>query len=193
MHIDPDVYVPRWLSEPLARRAIERLPATGTAIDVCTGSGAIAAVLRAHRPHARVLASDVDAKAVACAITNDVDAYLGDLFTPLPDDLLSSVDVVVGVAPYVPTPELPLLQRDTFTFERPLSYDGGPDGTNILRRVIRDAPRLLRPGGALLLELGGDQPRLLTVELTDLGFVDVTMLTDEDGDARGLEATMGPS
>ena len=129
MHIDPDVYVPRWLSEPLARRAIERLPATGTAIDVCTGSGAIAAVLRAHRPHARVLASDVDAKAVACAITNDVDAYLGDLFTPLPDDLLSSVDVVVGVAPYVPTPELPLLQRDTFTFERPLSYDGGPDGT----------------------------------------------------------------
>jgi release factor glutamine methyltransferase len=135
----------------------------------------------------------VDAKAVACAITNDVDAYLGDLFTPLPDDLLSSVDVVVGVAPYVPTPELPLLQRDTFTFERPLSYDGGPDGTNILRRVIRDAPRLLRPGGALLLELGGDQPRLLTVELTDLGFVDVTMLTDEDGDARGLEATMGPS
>ncbi len=193
MHIDPDVYVPRWLSEPLARRAIERLPATGTAIDVCTGSGAIAAVLRAHRPHARVLASDVDAKAVACAITNDVDAYLGDLFTPLPDDLLSSVDVVVGVAPYVPTPELPLLQRDTFTFERPLSYDGGPDGTNILRRVIRDAPRLLRPGGALLLELGGDQPRLLTVELTDLGYVDVTMLTDEDGDARGLEATMGPS
>jgi release factor glutamine methyltransferase len=193
VHIDPDVYVPRWLSEPLARRAIERLPATGTAIDVCTGSGAIAAVLRAHRPHARVLASDVDAKAVACAITNDVDAYLGDLFTPLPDDLLSSVDVVVGVAPYVPTPELPLLQRDTFTFERPLSYDGGPDGTNILRRVIRDAPRLLRPGGALLLELGGDQPRLLTVELTDLGFVDVTMLTDEDGDARGLEATMGPS
>jgi release factor glutamine methyltransferase len=193
VHIDPDVYVPRWLSEPLARRAIERLPATGTAIDVCTGSGAIAAVLRAHRPHARVLASDVDAKAVACAITNDVDAYLGDLFTPLPDDLLSSVDVVVGVAPYVPTPELPLLQRDTFTFERPLSYDGGPDGTNILRRVIRDAPRLLRPGGALLLELGGDQPRLLTVELTDLGYVDVTMLTDEDGDARGLEATMGPS
>jgi len=193
VHIDPDVYVPRWLSEPLARRAIERLPATGTAIDVCTGSGAIAAVLRAHRPHARVLASDVDAKAVACAITNDVDAYLGDLFTPLPDDLLSSVDVVVGVAPYVPTPELPLLQRDTFTFERPLSYDGGPDGTNILRRVIRDAPRLLRPGGALLLELGGDQPRLLTVELTDLGFVDVTMLTDEDGVARGLEATMGPS
>jgi release factor glutamine methyltransferase len=190
VHIDPDVYVPRWLSEPLARRAIERLPGVGTAIDVCTGSGAIAAVLRAHRPHARVVASDVDAKAVACAITTGVDAYLGDLFAPLPDDLLGSVDVVVGVVPYVPTLELPLLQRDTFTFERPLSYDGGPDGTNILRRVLRDAPRFLRPGGALLLELGGNQARLLTTELDDFGYIDVAVLTDEDGDARGIEATL---
>ena len=190
MHIDADVYVPRWLSEPLARRAIERLPGAGTAIDVCTGSGAIAAVLRAHRPDARVAASDVDAKAVACAITNGIDAYLGDLFTPLPDDLLGSVDVVVGVVPYVPTAELPLLQRDTFTFERPLSYDGGPDGTTILRRVIRDAPRFLRPGGALLVELGGDQAQLLTDDLNELGYVDATVLTDEDGDARGIEATL---
>ena len=136
------------------------------------------------------MASDVDAKAVACAITNGIDAYLGDLFTPLPDDLLGSVDVVVGVVPYVPTAELPLLQRDTFTFERPLSYDGGPDGTTILRRVIRDAPRFLRPGGALLVELGGDQAQLLTDDLNELGYVDATVLTDEDGDARGIEATL---
>src|SRR5476651_11785 len=43
--VDPGVYVPRWQSEPLARRAVERLPATGTAVDLCTGSGAIAKVL----------------------------------------------------------------------------------------------------------------------------------------------------
>jgi release factor glutamine methyltransferase len=193
VHIDPDVYVPRWLSEPLARRAIERLPATGTAIDICTGSGAIAAVLHIHRPEARIVASDVDPRAVACATSNGVDAYLGDLFGPLPNDLPGSVDVVVGVVPYVPTPELPLLQRDTFTFERPLSYDGGPDGTDILRRVLRDAQRYLRPGGALLLELGDNQAQLLADELKDLDYVDVRILTDEDGDARGIEATLGPS
>jgi release factor glutamine methyltransferase len=101
--------------------------------------------------------------------------------------------VVVGVVPYVPTPELPLLQRDTFTFERPLSYDGGPDGTDILRRVLRDAQRYLRPGGALLLELGDNQAQLLADELKDLDYVDVRILTDEDGDARGIEATLGPS
>ena len=144
VHVDPDVYVPRWLSEPLARRAVERLPADGTAIDLCTGSGAIAAVLRAHRPHARVVASDIDTRAVACAARNGVDVYLGDLFSPLPADLAGHVDVVVSVVPYVPTRELPLLQRDTFTFERPLSYDGGTDGTDILRRVMHESPRFLR-------------------------------------------------
>lgn len=191
VHVDPDVYVPRWLSEPLARRAVERLPAAGTAIDLCTGSGAIAAVLRARHPYARVVASEIDARAVACAAANGVEVYLGDLFTPLPGDLAGQVDVVVSVVPYVPTPELPLLQRDTFTFEGPLSYDGGADGTDILRRVVRDSPRFLRPGGALLLELGGDQADLLTDKLVRLGYVELTVLTDEDGDVRGVEATFG--
>ena len=191
VHVEPDVYVPRWLSEPLARRAVVRLPAAGIAIDLCTGSGAIAAVLRADRPHARVVASDIDARAVTCAARNGIDVYLGDLFSPLPTDLAGKVDVVVSVVPYVPTPELPLLQRDTFTFERPLSYDGGNDGTDILRRVVRGSPRFLRHGGALLLELGGDQAGLLTDELVRLGYVDLTVLTDEDGDVRGIEATFG--
>lgn len=84
---------------------------------------------------------------------------------------------------YVPTPELPLLQRDTFTFESPLSYDGGRGGTEILRRVLTDSPRFLRRGGALLLELGDDLARI--------GYVDVTVLVDEDSDVRGIEAALG--
>ena len=55
IRIDPGVYVPRWQSEPLARRAIERLPATGVAIDLCTGSGALARTLSTNRPGARVV------------------------------------------------------------------------------------------------------------------------------------------
>jgi release factor glutamine methyltransferase len=190
IRVDPGVYVPRWLSEPLARRAVERLPDEGTALDLCTGSGAIAKVLSTHRPRARVAASDVDARAVACAVANGVAAYRGDLFAPLPGNLEGRVDVVVGVVPYVPTSELPLLQRDTFTFETPLSYDGGADGTDTLRRVLRDAPRFLRMGGALLLELGGQQAGLLAEELASLGYIDLSILTDEDGDVRGIEATL---
>jgi release factor glutamine methyltransferase len=189
--VHPGVYVPRWQTEPLARRAAERLPENGTAIDLCTGAGAIAKTLATARPDARVVASDLDARAVACAAANGVEVYCGDLFAPLPPALEGRTDVVVSVVPYVPTSALPLLPRDTLIFESPLSYDGGTDGTEILRRVLSDSRRFLRPGGALLLELGDEQAEALDDDLGRLGYVDVGVLVDEDGDVRGIEATLG--
>jgi release factor glutamine methyltransferase len=190
VHVEPGVYVPRWQSEPLALRAAERLPANGVAVDVCTGAGAIAKALMARRPGARVVATDLDERAVACARRNGVDAHRGDLLAPLPRALEGRVDVIVGVVPYVPTPDLPLLQRDTLTFESTLSYDGGEDGTALLRRVVADGPRFLRNGGALLLELGGQQADALREDLGRQGYVGVEVLRDEDGDVRGIEATL---
>jgi release factor glutamine methyltransferase len=186
------VYVPRWQSEPLALRASRRLPVRGVAVDLCTGSGAVAAVLAARRPRARVVATEIDGRAVECARANGVEVHRGDLFAPLPEALAGSVDVVVGVVPYVPTPELGLLQRDTLAFESRRSYDGGRDGTVLLRRAIQGAPRFLRAGGALLLELGGGQADALGAQLAALGYVDVALLRDAEGDVRGIEATLGP-
>jgi release factor glutamine methyltransferase len=189
--VEPGVYVPRWQSEPLALRAAERLPANGVAVDVCTGAGAIAMTLMARRPRARVVATDLDERAVACARRNGVDAHRGDLLAPLPRALEGRVDVVVGVVPYVPTPDLALLQRDTLTFESALSYDGGEDGTALMRRVVAGGPRFLRRGGALLLELGGHQADALRDDLARLRYVDVDVLRDEEGDVRGIDATLG--
>ena len=186
VRIAPGVYVPRPQSEVLARRAAADLPPDGTAIEVCAGSGAIAAVLRHERPGARVLATELDPRAVVCARANGVEALEGDLFAPLAP---VQVDVIVGVVPYVPTGELGLLQRDTLTFETPLAYDGGEDGTSVLRRVIAGAPAFLRPGGVLLLELGAGQAELLEADLAAHGFVAAEVLRDEDGDVRGLRAT----
>ena len=179
--VHPGVYVPRWQTEPMAQRALERMPHGGTAIDLCTGSGAVARVLL--QKAGRVIASDLDPKAVANAQANGVEAYEGDLFAPLPELV---ADVITGVVPYVPTPDLPLLQRDTFTFEPELFYDGGPDGMDILNRVIAEAPRHLKPGGVLLLELGGRQ-----AEQVDLSnYTGVRVIEDEEGDPRGIEATL---
>jgi release factor glutamine methyltransferase len=181
LRVDPGVYVPRWQTEALAKRAAALLPEDGTAIDLCTGSGAIAAYLKAQHPRAHVLATDLDERAVACARSNGVEAYQGDLF----GDLRISADVITAVVPYVPTPDLPLLQRDTFAFETTLSYDGGPHGTAILRRVIAEAREFLR--GTLLLELGGHQAQALRGELERLGYGEIRVLRDEEGDARGIE------
>ncbi len=186
------VYVPRWQSEQLAERAASRLADDGTAVDLCTGSGALAAVLRHRRPGARVLATDIDAAAVACARANGVDAYLGDLFEPLPAGLHHGVDVVVAVVPYVPTVALQYLPRDTLEFEQPLSYDGGSDGADVLRRVVAASPPYLRPGAALLLETGGGQALALAEDLAHHGFALDAVLADDEGDERGIEATYAP-
>lgn len=181
VRVDPGLYVPRRQSEPLAHRAAARLPAGGTAIDVCTGTGALARTLATFVPGTRVIGCDVDPRAVACARANGVEAVCGDLFAPLDPGLRA--DVVVGVVPYVPTPELPFLQRDTFTHETPLAYDGGPDGTALLQRVLDTAP--LRPGGSIHLELGGDEADRLDLH----AYRDVVVHHDDDGDPRALEAT----
>src|SRR5206468_1253585 len=189
VRVHPGVYVPRWHTEALALRAAARLPAGGLAIDLCTGSGAVARVLMDRRPGARVLATDLEERAFACAAANDVEARQGDLFAPLPGDLEGRVDVVAGVVPYVPDGKLGLLQRDTFAFESTVAYGGGADGTDVLRRAVAGASRLLRPGGALLLELSGDEARRLGPDLARTGFEDAEILTDEEGDVRGIEAT----
>lgn len=186
--VDPGVYVPRPHTETLALRAVELLPEHGVAIDVCTGSGAIAAVLHNRRPNARILATDIDLRSVACARRNGVDAFHGDLLAPVPRALAGAVDVVTAVVPYVPTADLGFLQRDTFRFESTLAYDGGRDGARLLRRVVRGSAPFLRPGGVLLLELGGRQAALLTVVLDSSGYADARELKDDDGDARGIEA-----
>ena len=191
LRVDSGVYVPRWQSVELARRAAARLPEEGTAIDLCTGTGAVAAALAVARPAARVVATDCDPRAIACARANGVEAYCGDLFAAVPAALHGVTDVVVAVAPYVPTTALGVLPRDTLHFEDASHYDGGRDGTAVLRRIVDDAPRYLRAGGALLLELGGDQADILGPDLERLGYRSVEAWADEDGDLRGLQAALG--
>ena len=155
--IRPGVYVPRWQSEPLARMAADLLPPAGLAVDLATGSGAIAMVMRAARPSARVVATEIDPVAAACARDNGVVVYEGNLDDALPADLAGQVDVMVGVLPYVPTDALHLLPRDVQRFEPRRALDGGEGGLEVIARVVRRGPRWLTPGGWLLLEIGGDQ------------------------------------
>jgi release factor glutamine methyltransferase len=190
LFVAPGVYVPRWQSLELARRATDRLPECGRAIDLCTGSGALAAALRLRRRSAHIVGTDIDPGAVACARANGVDALRGDLFEPVPTDFEGCTNVVVAVVPYVPTSALKYLPQDARSSEAPLHYHGGPDGTDVLRRVVADAPRFLQPGGALLLELGGEQAGVIEPLMRTLGYGQIDIWADEEGDVRGIEAAL---
>jgi len=186
VRVRPGVYVPRPQSEQLADEALARLPRRGLAVDLCTGSGAIAVVLGRGRPDARVLATEIDPLAAACARDNGVEVFVGDMAAALPDEVRGRVDVVTAVVPYVPSDELRLLPRDVVTFEPKRALDGGVDGTDLLRRAILESVGLLRSGGSLLLELGGSEADLLALLLAERGYRDVRRLVDEEGDLRGL-------
>jgi release factor glutamine methyltransferase len=189
VRIDPGVFVPRPHTEALARRAVELLPPDGVAVDLCTGSGAVAAILRSSHPQATVVGTDIDPVAIACARRNDVPAFLGDLDEPLPPSLHGRVDLLTAVVPYVPTEELHLLPRDVLAHEPRRALDGGSRGTTVLVRAAEAAAGWLRPGGRVLLELGGDQAREITGILADLGFTDIRVHADEDGQDRAIEAS----
>jgi release factor glutamine methyltransferase len=190
LHVAPGVYVPRIQSEELARRASRLLSDHARSADLCTGAGAIAAHIRAEVPTTSVIAVDVDPRAVACATSNGIHALVGDLDLPLHTD--RAFDLVTAVPPYVPTGDLRLLPADVQRYEPRAALDGGADGLDVARRVLAAAGRLLRPGGWLLVELGGTQDAALAPDLALSGFGDVEPWRDDDGELRGLAARLIP-
>jgi release factor glutamine methyltransferase len=188
LHIEPGVYVPRFESQELAIRAADVLAAEGgRAVDLCTGSGAVAAVLMDAAPEATVVGVEVDLRAAACARLNDVPVIRADVGEALRPH---AFDLVTAVAPYVPSDQLVYLPADVLRHEPRVALDGGGDGLDVLRRVVAAAARLLRVRGHLFVELGADQDRALAPALALAGFQVADTWRDDDGDLRGLAARL---
>src|SRR4029453_1840252 len=143
--------------EGLADRAATRLraiPGPRTAVDLCTGSGAIACFLASEAPGTRGLPTDLDPGALAWARVNadryGVELLAGDLDAPLPPQLAGRVDVVCANVPYVPSAATAPLPTDVRDHEPRLSLDGGPDGLDVFRRLAGRATHWLAPRGRAL-------------------------------------------
>jgi release factor glutamine methyltransferase len=168
LEVDPGVFIPRPQTEALAERAASLSP--DVALDLFAGCGAIACVVKAHNPRARVVAGELDPPALTCARRNGkrfgIEVVDSDVDAGVPRDLEGRVDVLTANVPYVPTPELPFVPHEG---EPESALDGGPDGLDWIHRVIELAPRWLRQGGTVLMEapeganlsglLIGDSPR----------------------------------
>jgi release factor glutamine methyltransferase len=161
LEIDPGVFIPRPQTEALAEQAAALRPAV--ALDLFAGCGAIACVVKARNPDARVVAGEIDPGALACARRNGerfgVEVFESDVDRGIPDELDGRVDVLTANVPYVPSAELPYVPHDG---EPAAALDGGPDGLDWVGRVTDAAPRWLYPGGTLLIEVaeGADLSRL---------------------------------
>ncbi|MEU6239143.1 putative protein N(5)-glutamine methyltransferase, partial [Kitasatospora sp. NPDC047058] len=138
--VEAGVFVPRRRSEFLVETAAGLTPGGALVVDLCCGSGALAAALAARvgrigRP-VEVYAADVDAAAVGCARRNlagvGARVFQGDLFDPLPTALRGRVDVLLANVPYVPTGDIALLPAEARVHEALPALDGGPQASGNL-------------------------------------------------------------
>ncbi|MCX6398140.1 MAG: putative protein N(5)-glutamine methyltransferase [Propionibacteriales bacterium] len=180
--VAPGVFVPRGRTIELALAAADLLPADGVAVDLCCGSGAIAAYLHHRAPRARFYAADVDEVAVACARENlpFAEVFCGDLFEPLPGSLRGTVDVLTANTPYVPSDQVALMPPEARDHEPLHTLDGGADGLRLLRRIGRAAGEWLKPGGTVLIEISESQYDAARSALETAGLV-VSARIDPDG------------
>ena len=155
--VAPGVFVPRPRTEHLVDLAIAR--GGRTVLDLCCGSGAIGAAVASGIRGAELFSAEIDPAAVVVARQNVPRVFEGNLFDPLPRGLV--FDLIVVVAPYVPTDEIALLPHEARDFEPPLALDGGADGLELVRRILAEASQWLAPEGALLTEVSEVQaPRV---------------------------------
>ncbi|MEV6771592.1 peptide chain release factor N(5)-glutamine methyltransferase [Nocardia sp. NPDC051030] len=201
--VGPGVFIPRPETELLFAWALGQLEAIGhdhqpIVVDLCTGSGALALAIAHARPDAQVHAVELDPEALTWARRNalqladegdtPIDLHAGDVTDPsILDHLNGRVDVVVSNPPYIP--EGAQLDPEVADHDPHRALFGGPDGLDVIRPMIGNIARLLRPEGSVAIEHddtnGGDVAALLTAQG---GFTSVVEHPDLAGKPRFVAA-----
>lgn len=206
--VTSSVLIPRPESVLLVQETIRRCGQNPTAIvvDVGTGSGCLAVSVASALPEVRVLAIDVSAEALTVARANmeqhglgtRIECVQGDLLAPLAErELVGQVGVVLSNPPYIAELDLAMLQPEVRCFEPRMALAGGPDGMDVHRRLIQQAPTYLKAGGMLLMEVGLGQAATVCREAENSGWFRIDgVLRDEGGIDRVVcleKMAAGPS
>ena len=190
-YVDERVIVPRsFIGELLESHfsgaessLIDDPAAVESVLDLCTGSGCLAVLASRRFPNARIDAVDISKDALDVAARNVADYGLedrvtlhrGDLFKPLGD---TRYDLIISNPPYVDAEGMADLPRECRA-EPKLAFDGGADGLDIVRRILKEAGRHLTPQGGLLCEIGRGR------ELLEAAFPQLPLLWLDTEESEG--------
>ncbi len=163
--VNPAVMIPRPETETLVEETLKIFSprSSPSIVEIGTGSGAISIALATELPQASIIAIDISPEALSVAKENafshgvrSIRFIEGNLFEPL-ERGRTPFDLIISNPPYIPTNEIPHLPPGIRDYEPAVAFDGGPDGLEFYRKIIREAHHYLKPGGYLLLELGKGQ------------------------------------
>lgn len=190
------VFIPRPETESVAQIAIDALRADSAAepiaVDLGTGSGAIALAMSTEVPNARVFAVEKSPEAYPFTTYNfakypGAELTLGDLSDAF-NALNGSVSVVISNPPYIPAEMIPV-DPEVHLHDPSLALYGGADGLDVIRQVSKTASRLLRPGGSLVIEHADSQSAQVRELLLADGWQQVIAHKDLTNRDRAVSAT----
>jgi release factor glutamine methyltransferase len=199
--VTPAVLIPRPETELIVEEVIRlsRGLEDVKVIDVGTGSGCLAVAIAREIAEATVTAIEISLEAIEVARRNarrhgveDRVSFLeSDLFSQLEADV--KVDFIVSNPPYVALSEVKDLQREVRDWEPHLALTDGGDGLSFFRRLLADAPRVLRPGGYLLCEMGYAQADSVRALVGPGAWEDERVVADIQGIPRCLVVRRRPA
>jgi release factor glutamine methyltransferase len=185
LSVGPGVFVPRPETEQVVQYAIDylrQLPRPGVAIDLGTGSGAIAIAMATEVPQTKVYAVELSESAFDYAAKNiqaneaGVELRLGAM-QEVVSDLVGGLDVVISNPPYIPNSAIPI-DPEVRNYDPELALYGGEDGLDVIRDISGIAAALLRSGGLLVLEHADGQSEAIRELLLNDGWLSVSAFQD---------------
>ena len=196
--VTPDVLIPRddtMAVTDLAIEAARDYPAPQRVLDLCTGSGCIGLAVAYKVESARVTLADVSDKALRVARLNmtklrlkhRVTAFSVDVLQPAAK-FLGQFDVIVSNPPYITTKEMAELPVSVWAYEPHLALEGGADGLDFYRAILKNFDAALRPGGTVCFEFGLSQEDAVGRLLEQAGFDEINFRKDLRGITRAVSA-----
>ncbi|QHI72035.1 peptide chain release factor N(5)-glutamine methyltransferase [Aminipila terrae] len=187
--VDKNVLIPRLDTELLTEAVMDYagcFKGKITVLDLCCGSGAIGISLAKLCKNMKVVCSDISEEAIRLTKENartlkaNVTIKKGDLFEPFKGRLGNTkFDIIVSNPPYIESEIISTLDEEVRTHEPHLALDGGEDGMDFYRQILKEAPKHLGKGGMLFLEVGHNQGNIIADKLAHMGqYTDIEIRKD---------------
>lgn len=192
--VAPGVLIPRPDTELLVEQAVKIGKPDAEILEIGVGSGAVIISALTEKPGWRGVGVDISGEALAqtagnaraLKVADRLELFEGDLYAPLGE---RKFDLIISNPPYIPAGEIDTLAVEVSRHEPRLALDGGPDGLETIRRLMKGAPSRLVPGGTLLMEFGlGQEGRILEIVAGTEGLARWEILPDLTGRPRAVKA-----
>ncbi len=202
-YVNEHVLIPRQDTETLVEEVLKDFKGKDksdrTVLDMCAGSGCIGLSLMVLGGFFHVTEADISAEALKVVKRNAerlLEDGWEDRVSLLEGDLFSSFagkrefDVIVSNPPYIPTAVIEGLEPEVKDHEPRIALDGKEDGLYFYRRLVKECPRYLKPGGTVYFEIGYDQGEAVSALLREAGFQDVCVIKDAPGHDRVVKGVL---